>query len=221
MLVGKHEWYRRKTWAPKDREEFNARLARSRGSFHKSQYLCIQAGCLAEAGQHTAAIELIDRFFSEFPDQRTQLASAHVTRAECLNALGEVEAALKEYRAALRTERKFPHSRTDAWLDFGWLIVNRQLTDLYREAAKVLKEFREDEDEDEDLIFPAREFRYCAIQAVLADARGDRKEAQHFAREALAQAKKKHSGLRYHARTGLVGNELKSIEGTLKTLAGK
>ena len=42
------EWFRRKTWTQEDREAFFARLKRSRGLFHKAQYLRVQAYELAE-----------------------------------------------------------------------------------------------------------------------------------------------------------------------------
>jgi hypothetical protein len=33
------EWFRRTTWTDRDRDEFNARLSRSRGIGNKAQYL--------------------------------------------------------------------------------------------------------------------------------------------------------------------------------------
>jgi tetratricopeptide (TPR) repeat protein len=120
--MSKTEWFRRSTWSDADREDFNARLKRSRGDGNKAQYLRIQAGHLADAGHHAVAIELLDRLFAEFP-QRIELAQAHSQKAESLAQLGQTEAAVKEYRAALQTERDFPNVQTNAWLDFGWLIV--------------------------------------------------------------------------------------------------
>ena len=77
--------------------------------------------------------------------------------------------AIQEYRAALQVERDFPNVRTNAWLDFGWLVVEKQLTDFYEEVSQVLQEFRE----EGGLKFPATEYRYAAIQALLAEARGE------------------------------------------------
>lgn len=212
--MSKTEWFRRITWSDADREEFNARLKRSRGEGNRAQYLRIQAGHLAEAGHHAAAIELLDRLFAEFPE-RIQLAQAHAQKADSLAKLVRIEAAIEEYRAALQTERDFPNVRTNAWLDFGWLVAERQLTDYYDEVSRVLQEFRD----ERGVRFPAIEYRYAALQALLADHRGEGARAREFARRALAEAAKDHSGLMYHPTVGLVGSERNTFADRLRTLA--
>jgi tetratricopeptide (TPR) repeat protein len=214
--MSKTEWFRRTTWSDADREDFNARLKRSRGAGNKAQYLRIQAGHLAEAGHHAVAIELLDRLFAEFP-QQIELAQAHAQKAASLEQLGQLQAAIQEYRAALEVQRDFPNVRTNAWLDFGWLVVERQLTDHFDEVSQVLQEFRE----DGGLKFPAIEYRYAAIQALLADARDEKARASEFAKQALAAAAKDHSGLRYHPTVGLVGSEQSAFANRLRRLAGR
>jgi tetratricopeptide (TPR) repeat protein len=215
--MSKTEWYRRTTWTDQDREEFNSRLKRSRGASNKAQYLCIQAQHLADAGQLTAAVELLDRYFAEYPEEQLCLPSAHGLKAECLDGLGQLDSALQEYRAAIQIERQARYVSTNVWLDFGWLVVKRQLSHHYEEVSNVLDEFREKT--EEGLTFPAIEYRYFAIQAMLAKARGDWNEAQELARKALAEADKDDSGLRYHPRVGLVGKERAEFELSLKALA--
>ena len=220
--MSKVEWFRRNTWTDADREEFNARLKRSRGVGKKAQYLRIQAFHLAEAGHHEGAIELLDRMFAECPE-RSELAQAHAQKADSLAKLGHTDGAIDEYRAALQAERDFPYlgtgprpkARTQAWLDFGWFVVEKQLTDFYDEVSRVLQEFRE----EEGLKFPAVEYRYSGIQALLADARGERSMAREFAKQALSEAAKDHSGLRYHPMVGLVGSERNKFESRLRALA--
>src|SRR5437660_2551800 len=140
--MNREDWYRRSTWTERDRDEFNARLKRSRGAANKAQYLRIQALYLAEAGCHEGAIELLDQMFAEFAE-RIQLAQAHAQKADSLAKLGQTETAIREYRAALQAERDFPNVRTQAWLDFGWFVVEKQLTALYSEVLQVLEEFRD------------------------------------------------------------------------------
>ena len=77
--MSKTDWFRRTAWSDADREDFNARLKRSRGEGNKAQYLRIQAVYLAEAGHHHNAIELLDRLFAEFP-QKGQLAQMDFDR---------------------------------------------------------------------------------------------------------------------------------------------
>lgn len=212
--MSKPEWFRRRTWTDADRVDFNARLNRARGAESKGQYLRIQAWHLAEAGQHEGALELLERLFAEFP-QKGELAQGHSQKAASLAELGRVEAAVEEYRAALQAQRDYPQVGTNAWLDFGWLVVEKELTALYEEASAVLQEFRE----DGGIQFPASEYRYSAIQALLAEARGERSAASEFARKALAEAEKKESGLRYHPGVGLVGSERNTFESRLRKLA--
>jgi tetratricopeptide (TPR) repeat protein len=213
--MSKLEWFRRATWTDADREDCNTRLKRSRGTGNKAQYLRVQAIHLAEAGHHQGAIELLDRVFAEFPD-RIQLALAHAQKADLLAKLGQIGAAIQEYRAALQAERDFPNVRMNAWLDFGCLVVEKRLSDFYDEVSHVLQEFRE----EGGLKFPAIEYRYSAIQSLLADARGDTAMARQFAKQALAEAAKEHSGLRYHPTIGLVGSERNKFESRLRALAG-
>jgi hypothetical protein len=96
------------------------------------------------------------------------------------------------------------------------LVVEKQLTRLYDEVADVLQEFRS----KGGLSFPVLEYRYAAIQAILADGRNDMTQARDFARIALAEAAKDHSGLRYHPTVGLVGSERNTFASRLRTLAG-
>lgn len=209
------EWFRRTTWTDADRVDFNARLKRSRGASSKAQFLRLQALHLAEAGHHDGAIELLDRLLTEFPDS-IDIAQGHAQKADSLVRLGQTETAVGEYRAALQRERDFPNVRTNAWLDFGWFVVEKQLTGLYDEVTRVVDEFRD----VGGLRFPAMEYRYAAIQAWLADARGEKTQAREFAKTALGEAAEEHSGLRYQSTVGLVGSERAAFASHLRTLAG-
>src|ERR1700722_5779262 len=66
MRVGREDWYRRTTWSNDDREQFFARLERSREAFHKSQYLRIQAYCLQLAGLYEDALQLLNLLVERF-----------------------------------------------------------------------------------------------------------------------------------------------------------
>jgi tetratricopeptide (TPR) repeat protein len=211
--MSKLDWFRRSTWTDQDREEFNARLKRSRAT-NKAQYLGIQATHLAEVGLHEVAIELLDRLLTEFPE-RIQLASAHLQKAECLARLGQIEPAISEFRAALQAQRDFPNVRTNAWLDFAWFVVEKQQTDLYGEVLEVFKEFRPESADP----FPVIEYGYWAIKAIIAESSGEEANACEFAKRALAEASRQHSGLRYHAKLGLVGSQRPWVEGKLRWLA--
>jgi tetratricopeptide (TPR) repeat protein len=215
--MSRDDWYRRTAWSARDREEFNARLKRSRGDSNKAQYLRIQAFHLAQVGLHTAAIELVDRLLAEFPVE-FELASAHEQKAESLAKLCRTAEAIEEYRASLQSERKHPGIRTSAWLGFAWLVADERLTDLYDEVLGVLDEFYR---QHSPLTFPVDAYRFWAVKSVIADHKGDRAGAEEFAKRALAEAARDHSGYGYHPTLGLIHSQPKKMEATLRELAGR
>ncbi|MBN9519148.1 hypothetical protein J0H58_11615 [bacterium] len=181
------DWFRRTTWTPADREAFFARLRRSRTTFHKAQYLCLQAGtflgCRTPEGT-AAALELTEVLLRDYPDP-FELASAHLIRAEYLESQGDVPGAVEAYRHALQAQRDHPRVRTTAPQGFAWLVATRPLPDLYREALAGLDEFGETDGS----------YRSRGARALIQFALGDRAAAGRSARLAL-EAAAGRSGLR-------------------------
>src|SRR5262245_57279217 len=94
------DWFRQTTWSREDEQAFFSRLARSRGSLHKAQYLRIQAYSLAETGNEalvSAALSLLNRLLTEFPEP-SQLVAAHFQAARCHERLGDLGAAVNQFR---------------------------------------------------------------------------------------------------------------------------
>jgi tetratricopeptide (TPR) repeat protein len=208
------DWFRRKTWTPKDREEFSARLRRSRGAFHKAQYARIQAYELLTTrtrDAYIAALELLDMILAEWRDD-AQLASVYHHRAECFLGLGDTQRAVDAFRHVFRRQRVFRGELTGAHLDFGWFVVTAPLPELYDEALSVLSEFGQE-------MFPVQRYRASAIHALILDARGQREQARGYARIALQEAAARHSGFRYHATLGLVESPDERVHEKLQTLA--
>lgn len=197
------EWFRRTSWSPDDVRDFQARLRRSRTSFHKSQYLRIQAYHLAEVGgpeMLEAALHLLDQLMAEFPDA-SQLASALVQKGQCLAGLGQPSEAFVAFEAALNAERKYPRFPSGGVrLEYAELAVSLRRIDLYPRALFLIGSTRS----EEPGLFPIADFRASVVRAFLAaearDWRGARREAQL----ALEAAAKDQSPLRYHRNLGLV-----------------
>jgi tetratricopeptide (TPR) repeat protein len=199
-MMGSPEWFRRTTWTDRDATEFEARLARSRGANRKAQYLRIQAVHLFETGDASltrAALGLVDRLISEFPDP-FQLAPALSLRAEALVDLGEPEEALETYGRALEARRAFPQVGDDGYVGFAELVLALRRRELYDAALAALDEFAD------RVQFPIEEFRIAACRALIAAERGAPTDARRWAREALAAAAKSESPFRYHRKLGLV-----------------
>jgi tetratricopeptide (TPR) repeat protein len=196
--MGREDWYRSKKWSEEDRVAFYSHLNRSRSAFGKAQYLRIQALVLAEEGNHTAALGLLDELLRDFPE-RSQLGPARHQRAESLLALGRDEEAIEEFRGALRAEKEYPQMRTNAKLDFAWLIATRGMTELYDEAIAIFESL-----EQMDMAFPMQRYQCATAQAFIADSLGERDAARLFAAKALSAAAERHSGFRRHPDLGLV-----------------
>ena len=210
------DWFRRKTWTVRDRDEFFTRLKRSRGSFHKAQYARIQAYKLITTRKrdaYTAALELLDMILAEWRED-AQLASVYDHRAECFLGLGDVARAVEAYRLVFQTQRVCKSELTMAHLDFGWLVVSAPLPELYDEAMAVLGEFHR-----ETISFPVDRYRASAIQALILDARGQPEQARSYARIALQEEAAQHSGFRYHPTIGLVHAPDEKVHDRLQKLA--
>jgi len=202
VLSMANDWFRKKTWSDADRADFFLRLKRSRGCGKKAQCLRIQALHLQDVGSPellTVAISLLDKMIEEFPE-KTQLASAYFQKAECLAALGDIDQTVTFYRLALDTEQSFPFAKTQAWLNFGRFVVDRNLPQFFAEALKILLEH------EEEAKFPIEMYQLFGIRAIIACHDGDFQTAKTLAMKALKAGSAQNSGLRYHLTVGLVKN---------------
>ncbi len=199
-MTKKVEWFRRSTWSDRDAEEFAQRLASSRGSSRKAQYLRIQALHLFEAGDLAltrAALGLLDQLIADYPEP-FDLARAHSLRAECLVDLGRPDEALTSYERSLEARRSFPQVGDDGYWGYAELIIALGRNDLFTTALKAIEEF------DHEPLFPVQEYRIAAARALIATELGDHDAATRFAMDALAAAGKAEAPFRYHRTLGLV-----------------
>src|SRR4030095_3580889 len=134
-MGSRDDWFRSPAWSAAEQEALFARLARSRKS--GGQYLRIKALSLQRAALFAGALELLSRFFQEYPGH-FDTAQALLQQAQCFTALGRLEDAEASFRAALRHEQNQGSVRTLAWIDFPWFIVRHGRQHLYSEALSVL-----------------------------------------------------------------------------------
>lgn len=213
--MASREWYRKETWSASDREEFFAKLNRSRSSFNRAQYLRIQASYLqgTKTQKHLkVALELLEILFAQYPEP-FELAPAYLQRAQCLLALGHIDASVESFRKAVAREKEFPKSKCDAPLRFGWEVVRRRWTHLYAEADAITVTL------GTEFIFPAQDYLWNSIRALILEAKGDMVLAREHARAALQAANRTHSGIQYHPNVGLVGTPDPEIHSKLRKLA--
>jgi len=205
------DWFRKGTWEEADREDFFAHLARARTD-GRAQYLRIQAFHLQQAGLMEEALGLLDSMIEGYP-QRTELAQAHLQKAQCLAGLGRIPEAIEQYRAVLSAEKAFPNAQTDVWFDFPWFAVKHHATYLYEEVLDILGR------SDRSALFPVDRYRINAVLSLISEEQGDRHAAREHARSALAAAAETQSGFRYHSKLGLVHGPDPEIHERLLALA--
>lgn len=209
-------WYRRTSWTAADREAFFARLRRSRTPYHKAQYLQIQAHHLYRLGRKAttrAALELIDVLLQEYPEP-SQLASAYLVRDECLEALGELPAALEAYRQALQAQRNYPKVTTLAPQTFAWLVATAPLPECYREALSALEEFGNPHGIG---VLVPNTYRTYAAKALLHAGLGEVGDAQQAATRALQLAEEREA--RVGEPTARVSGLARRVHAKIKELA--
>lgn len=215
--MNRDDWYRHHSWSASDRAEFFARLAKSRGNFHKAQYARIQAYELHKGGgkQYAdAALKLLDLVLERWKTD-AELAAVHHQRAECLLDLGDVVGALAAYREVFAEQRRVPSYVTNAHLDFAWWVAVSTKQELFDEALSVLKEFTR----DDGIVFPAASYTAEGARALILANLGDRQQAAKHARNALEAAAMQHTGLRYHPTLGLVKVKDRRVHEALSHLA--
>jgi tetratricopeptide (TPR) repeat protein len=176
--------------------------------------LRIQALHLAQAKLPEAAITLLNELLENYPEP-SQVVAARVQLAECLQTTGRTPEAIDEYRRAMQAERESVPAKSGAWLPFAWLVLTERLTQWYEEAANVIPEVPA----KIELAFPVLRFKYNAARAFVAEWKSDQRSAQKFAIAALKEAALDHSGFRYHATLGLVGELEETLASRLRTLA--
>lgn len=215
----KKDWYRNIEWTTEIRERFFARLHRSRSTYNKAQYLRIQAYHLqhdAKPPLYETALELLEYLIKVYPEP-SQLASAYLQKAQCLEALGSTKDAADAYLAALSTEEVCQGVKATAPLDFAMFVIRCELREYY---DMVLNYLSRSDVLRPLILFPIGNYQANAALAIILYEKGEQQAARKFALNALKAAQKTDSGFRYHPKIGLVENVDEQIHSKLEKIAG-
>jgi tetratricopeptide (TPR) repeat protein len=211
-IGSRDNWFRSPAWAAADREEFFARLARSKKN--GAQHLRIKALALQQAALFDGALELLSRFLQEYPGH-FDTAQALLQQAQCFAELGRLDEAEASFREALRHEQSHGSVKTLAWIEFPWFVVRQGRQHLYSEALSVLAAG----EQGPVLPLPTLRYQSAATRAIICADRGEHSQARQFARTALEAAAATDSGLSYHGSIGLVENPDPVIHERIRLLA--
>ncbi len=204
------DWYRLTKWNKKNEEAFFARLKRSRGQFHKAQYLRIQASYI-ETKYPEVALRLLCLIINEYPEP-FELAPTYLQKAHCLIALSKPDKAIECFRKVLTQETKYKNCLTDGYLDYPTFVVATERKELFDEIKGILLS------RIERLMFHFDYYRYHMVLAIVEWNEGNIPEAKEHANMAIEAASKKHSGFRYHPKIGLVKKQDKKINKLLNKI---
>jgi hypothetical protein len=178
------DWYRQESWNHEVASNFEMRLSRARGQ--RGEYLRIQALTLVEtsrAENASPAIELARRHLEHVPEGISS-AQMHAVIARAYVTLNDMDAAIVAYRDAVRLEHLRPSVRGCHYLEFAWFIATNTISNLYDEALDAI----ENNKAEQDLVFPANQYRYFASLALIAADTDDMPTARHMATDALKAA---------------------------------
>ena len=96
----KKKWFESPFWDETVENEFYKRLKRSKTSFHRAQYMRIQASHLLrndEKNQQNKGIELINKVINEFSDDYYNVMLAHITIGSYYRRVGQYNDAIKHF----------------------------------------------------------------------------------------------------------------------------
>jgi len=196
------EWYRRKTWTEDDEKEFFAKLARARKD-GRAQYLKIQALELVETKELKLldiAESLINRLFTDYPDEKFEKAQSLYTLGEIYEIRGYFEKAIQYFKQAIDFERVYPQVITPAYLNYSELIVKTNKTKLFDDVETIILNRL-----SQNLIsFPIEKYKQYSILSIINKYKHNSEQAKEYERLAEKYANEKTSGLRYHKYLGLV-----------------
>jgi hypothetical protein len=178
------DWYRQTAWTTEIADEFERRLARSRGQ--RSEYLRVQALTLADQNSAELAsisINLAKRHL-ELSPAGISAAQMWATIAKACITLGQPDDVVAAYRQAIRLEANRPTVREYHYIDFAWYVASNSAVTLYSEVLAAVEKNRE----ERDLIFPANQYRFFGALALIAADSGDGDEANRMAKSAISAA---------------------------------
>jgi hypothetical protein len=209
------DWYRQTAWTREIEDEFERRLSRSRGQ--RSEYLRVQAVTLADQDSPQLAqiaVNLAKRQLELFPFG-ISAAQMWGTIAKACITLGQPDDVVDAYRQAIRLEAGRPNVRGYHYIDFAWYVAANSAVALYPEVLAGI----EANLQDQDLIFPANQYRFFGALALIAADSGDSVEASRMAKNAIIAAKSEQGPFWRQPFLGLLKGSSDPIRVKLEKLA--
>ena len=208
------DWFRKTTWTKDDENEFFIKWKKAH-KHNKTQCLRIQANYLYETNNKkllSVALTLLQKYFDEFPDDKSDKSSSFVLLGNIYKKMGKQEIALENYKNAIDFEDIYPNVQTDAYLKYSELAIQLNKTELYESIEKLVLS------RDRDLDFPINKYIKNAILAIVYKHKNNLEKANYYKNLAEEAANAEKSDFSGHKKLGLVSNRNKLLDKLMKKI---
>jgi tetratricopeptide (TPR) repeat protein len=221
--MGQDDWYRNTTWDKETSELFETKLKRSRGAYHKAQYLRIQASYLlgsTDKELQTVGLELMERLIKEFPSEDFSTVFGKEQLGDYFFGNGDYKKAESYYRQVADHYKIGNRGGTSGVADIKLVdtILELDQREKFDTAYKLLTE--DFEKTGGNLSLNAERFFYARVLADLCDKLGKSDEARQYADKALEVAKITEPQFNRHKNVGLVRTDKETLDKLTKIKTG-
>ncbi|HLL61278.1 MAG TPA: tetratricopeptide repeat protein [Candidatus Nitrosocosmicus sp.] len=204
------DWFRSNKWDKKAQELFETKLKRSRGSFHKAQYLRIKALALLDTKDKTkqkAGQILLERLIKKYSTETDQVMLAYEELGQYYEQKKDLTKAEECYRKSVEVDTK----RKSVYVTRSYFFLARLLYELkephkIEEASELVEAIFS---KNRSFPFYDENFELAALMAKIAAEFGDIKVAVSMAKKALKFASFEESQFSRHPEVGIVKSNSK------------
>ncbi|TMI69409.1 MAG: hypothetical protein E6H09_20020 [Bacteroidetes bacterium] len=214
------DWYRNKTWDTNTLTDFESRLKRARGTFHKAQYLKIQGLELLDTTDFETqeiGVKLLLRVIREYSMEEMEVIQSHEALGYYYLEIGNFEKA--EFHLRIVVERYNNKTRNGtSWmadLKLAEVILKTNQPGKLDEAHNYVSNFPLN-----GLSFNNQRFYHSELAAILCEKMNKKSEAKEYATKALEYSKITTPDFARHKTLGLVKVTDEQIK-RLKKIAGR
>jgi tetratricopeptide (TPR) repeat protein len=158
-------------WSKDDEKYFFERYSQS--GYNKPEYLFEQAYSLYTQNtpndiMYDAVIRVLDRYISDFPDDKTIKAAALYLAGKVYHDRGNIDKMFEFFKKAADAEMEFPERIVGAGLDYAEQAVKCGRNEMFSDAERYIGHYFNDNIES-----PLLRYRVSAILTAIAEKKGD------------------------------------------------
>ena len=213
--MSKEDWYRNTDWNDQIESEFESRLKRSRGNYHKAQYLRIQASYLLNSEikeLQEKGVEFMKRVIKNYPEEKFSTIHGNEQLADFYLKNESFDKAEKHYKIVTDYYYAETRSGTTGLADLKLcetILKSKQsnkLQEVYQMATDKFKET------GGSLMMNSDKFYYADLMANLCYEMGKVDEASEFAKSALELSNISEPQFNRHKTVGLIKAKKEQLE---------